>query len=408
MPDQMDITENQKTHNRVLVVDRDEDDLECIHTNLEEEGYEVIEADDCSEASHKIETDNVDLMLLDVSGNQAEWFEFCHYVHERRETASVPIIAVTDPNGGHNGESALRIGADDFVTRPLKKTALLVRTRMLMRLKKLHDDLISRNEELERVNQELASRNRELEQGMEMAHRLQQTLLPQHYPKVENVSFYHIYTPADAIGGDLFQIGSVGSNRAVLFLCDVSGHGIRAALVTSILKAVFEHVNPEDKTPAQILADINSRFRSIMGGLSPHMYATAFLAVIDGVECSISLSSAGHISPFLISKYDMSCEPVIDKDAIGPALGFFGNPEYHVVERHLSPGDIVLGFTDGVYEVMNNDDEMFGLERLKQLLEKTARMIPRDIIERVIRETDKFRGSRKRPDDVCMVAAEMH
>jgi sigma-B regulation protein RsbU (phosphoserine phosphatase) len=78
------------------------------------------------------------------------------------------------------------------------------------------------------------------------------------------------------------------------------------------------------------------------------------------------------------------------------------------VERHLSPGDIVLGFTDGVYEVMNNDDEMFGLERLKQLLEKTARMIPRDIIERVIRETDKFRGSRKRPDDVCMVAAEMH
>jgi len=51
---------------------------------------------------------------------------------------------------------------------------------------------------------------------------------------------------------------------------------------------------------------------------------------------------------------------------------------------------------------------MFGLERLNQLLEKTARMIPRDIIERVIRETDKFRGSRKRPDDVCMVAAEMH
>ena len=392
---------------RILVVDKKPDDLRRIHEHLGSEGYEIEEASTCPEACDRVAEGKVDLMVLDASRHDPADVEACDRLHSDRRTASVPIIAVTDPDAEENGNTAVEVGADDFVVRPLQKTDLLVRAKMLLRLKGLHDDLRSRNKQLRELNQELATRNQELEQGMEMAHRLQEALLPQEYPPLEHISFCHLYTPADAIGGDIFQIAQLEDGRAVIFLSDVSGHGIRAALVTSILKAVFEHVNPNDKNASQILSDVNSRFRSILGGLSPHIYATGFLLLVDGETCKITSACAGHVCPFLISKYNMNCRPLMGQEQIGPALGFFQDPDFPTVEQKLSPGDIVLGFTDGVYEVMNEEGEMYGLERLRQFIAHNARLIPRDIIEKVVRETDEFRGSHKRPDDVCLVALEV-
>mgnify|MGYP006286729369 CR=1 FL=1 len=391
---------------RILVLNAPADDLSMLRDYLDSEGYSVHAADDCSEACQLAVKGKVDLVILDIS-REDEPEDLCEELHSGK-TAGVPIIAIVEDEDADAGSKALDIGADDFVTRPLDKAALLVRVKMLLRYKQLHDGLRKQNEELEEVNQELATRNQELEQGMEMAHRLQETLLPQQYPAVKNVSFNHLYTPADVIGGDIFQIAGLPDQRAVIFLSDVSGHGIRAALVTSILKAVFEHVYLEDKDATEILKDVNSRFRNIMGGLSPHIFATGFLLIIDGENRSISVASAGHVCPFLISKFNMSCQPLIESAQTGPALGFFQDPEFPSVQRDLSTGDILLGFTDGVYEVMNESGEMYGLERMRKLIARNARLIPRDLIEKVVRDTEEFRGPRKRPDDVCMVAVEVH
>jgi sigma-B regulation protein RsbU (phosphoserine phosphatase) len=198
------------------------------------------------------------------------------------------------------------------------------------------------------------------------------------------------------------------NGRAAIFISDVSGHGIRAALVTSIVKTVFQHVYLEDKDPAQVLCDMNSRFRSVLGTLNPQLFATGFLLMIDGPRRRIRLASAGHPCPLLISKDDMSCRPLLELSQIGPALGFFYSPDYPTVERELMPGDIVIGFTDGVYEVVNEAKEMFGLERLQELIARNARLIPRDLIQRIVMETDSFRGSVDRPDDACIVTAEVH
>jgi sigma-B regulation protein RsbU (phosphoserine phosphatase) len=395
---------------RILVVDLNSEDLSTLQQYLETEGYVIEEASDCSEACQRVAEGNIDLMVLDVSSGHERYQEACSRLHSNRKTENVPIIAIvgSEDEETEGGEEAVAVGADDFVDRPLKRSDVLIRTRMLMRYKEVNEDLRQRNQKLEDINQELAARNQELEQGMEMAHRLQETLLPQQYPAVENVSFNHLYTPADVIGGDIFQIAGLPDDRAAIFLSDVSGHGIRAALVTSILKAVFEHIYLEDKNATQILQDLNSRFRNIMGGLSPHIFATGFLLMVDGKNRSITVASAGHVCPLLISKDNMSCEPLGESNQTGPALGFFHDPEFPAVEKQLSTGDILLGFTDGVYEVMNENGEIYGLERMRQLIARNARLIPRDLIQKVVRETEEWRGSRKRPDDVCMVAVEVH
>ena len=251
---------------KLLIVSEKEDDIEFIRSNLEPRGFELQFVDDCDCAYEDVAHGGIDLLMIDIEGIREDSCALCTLMHKKKETASIPIIAITSPEDSDDkGQITLDIGADDFLGRPLQMPALLVRIRMLLRLKELHEGLSKRNEELEDVNQELASRNRELVQGLEMAHRLQKTLLPQKYPKVKNTSFYHIYMPADAIGGDIFQLEPLPDNKAVVFLSDVSGHGIRAALVTSIIKTVFEHVYFEDKNAGQILSDVNSRFRNIMG-----------------------------------------------------------------------------------------------------------------------------------------------
>jgi len=393
---------------RILIVGRDRREAGRLRRYLAAEGYEVEEARECEEACERVATGEIDVVVLGDTFSEAEGCSVCERLHGNPDTAAVPIIAITDPKVSDRGMTAVRIGADDFITQPVSKAALLVRTKMMLRMKQLHDDLRARNADLERVNQELAGRNRELEQGLEMAQRLQEALLPQHYPSVKNISFCHLYMPADVVGGDFFQITGMSRERAAILVCDVSGHGIRAALITSILKAVFEHVYFEDKNVTQILCDINSRFRSILGQLAPQIFATGFLLVVDGEGCTVSVACAGHICPFLIRKRDMSCEPLMSENQIGPALALFHSPDYPREELQLSSGDIVLGLTDGVYELLNPDGEMYGLERLRRFVAQNARLIPRDLIQKIITETDQFRGPRKRADDLCLVAVEVH
>ncbi len=289
------------------------------------------------------------------------------------------------------------------------------RVRTLLRMKEWHERVAEQNRELlevnarlDHTNQELMSRNRELEQSMEMAHRLQDAMLPQKYPRVANVSFSHMYSPADAVGGDIFHITGLEDGRAAIFIADVSGHGIRAALVTSIVKTVIDYIDLSDKTPADALKDFNSRFRSVLGPLTPQIYATAVLMMVDGTKRSIALANAGHPTPLLVSKERMTAEPIMGLDDSGPALGFLPDPQYPTYERELAVGDIVLSFTDGIYEVISEEGEMFGLDRLQSLVADNAHLIPRDLIQKMVTETEEFMNTPRRPDDVCIVAVEMH
>lgn len=406
---------NKTAPKSILVVTDTPEDLEALQEQLGGEGYELMQAWDTEKALQKAETDAPDLVLLDMTTPEVHGLEFCEQLRNCAATEAIPIIVIADGSGTEEEETVLDIGADGVICRPFERAELLTRVRTLLRTKELHDRLAEQNRqavrvnvELDRLNQELMGRNRELEQGMEMAHRLQEALLPQKYPRIKNVSFSHKYLPADAIGGDVFQIIGMADGRAGLFIADVSGHGVRAALITSIVKAVVDYIDFNDKTPTEVLTDFNSRFRSALGPLSPQIYATGVVMMIDGERRSLSVADAGHPRPLLVSKGDMTAEPLMTMDELGPALGFVSSPDYPTCETELSVGDIVLAFTDGVYEVTNEQGEILGLERMQALIADNAHLIPRDLIQRLITEGEEFMGTVRRPDDLCLVSVEIH
>ena len=400
---------------KLLVVTDTPEDVEVLRSQLGEGGYELDQTWGSEAALRAIEQDRPDLVLLDLTNQESDGVELCGKLRSRPETEATPVIVIAEQSGVQQGRQVLDIGADGLICRPFEAVELLTRVQTLLRMKDLHDKIAEQNrrsmeanERLDHLNQELTARNRELEQGLAMAHRLQEALMPQHYPHVKNVGFSHKYTPAEIIGGDVFQIRGVDENRAAIFIADVSGHGVRAAIVTSIVKTVIDYIDVTNKTPSEVLKDFNSRFRSVLGPMTPQIYATGIFMLVNGQERKLSVACAGHPAPLHICKSRLSAEPLMDIDLTGPALGFLSDPEYPTVECQLGVGDIVLGLTDGVYEVLNERQEMFGLRRLQQFVADNARLVPRDLIQRIISETDEFMGTTRRPDDVCIVALEVY
>jgi len=408
MPDTKTLDEQRLEPKRILLLDDDAGEIRLLREHLNGAGYKVVKAKSWSSALQKVSNREVDLLLLDPKAPGVDGADIRRRLHSDSQAAAVPVILLTDPLDQVEDTAFPGIEADDFVCRPFHRAELLVRVRAQLRLKDLHDDLVATNVQLRQVNRELMTRNRELEQGMEMAHKLQEALLPQKYPDIKNILFCHKYTPADAIGGDFFEIIDLGQDRVALFLSDVSGHGVRAALVTSAVKALLDNVEMEGKSPGEILCEINSRFRAVLGHMAPQVFATGFLMIIDGANRTLRVANAGHPNPLLIRKDDMTVTPVMDEEKGGPALGFISAPHYEIGERQLKKRDIVLGFTDGIYEVRNPNDEYYGIERLTSLIEQNARLIPRDLIQKIVTETEAFMGTRRWVDDICLVAVEVH
>jgi len=398
----------------IIVVTDNPEDLDVVREQIGDPQTEFVLSADTQEAMKKIQANSADLVLLDMGITGTDSVQFCRDLRADPETEAIPVIVLAG-EGEVDAELVLSMGADGYVRRPFRRAELLSRTRTLLRLKELHGrvavqnkELLEVNARLDRLNQELTVRNRELEQGMQMARRLQDALLPQQYPRVKNISFSHKYAPAEAVGGDVFQITGMADGRGAIFITDVSGHGVRAALVTSIVKTVMDYIDLTDKTPSDALHDFNARFRSVLGPMTPQIYATGVLMIVDGERRTVAVGSAGHPCPLVVSKEKMTAEPIITLAETGPALGFISDPEYPTVERELSVGDIVLAFTDGAYEVISEDGEMFGMDRMQELVAQNAHLIPRDLIQRIITETDEFMGASRRPDDVCLIALEVH
>jgi sigma-B regulation protein RsbU (phosphoserine phosphatase) len=404
----------EPTPKSIMVVTDTPEDLEVIRRHLGGAGYELIQVWDVAGALERARAKAPDLILLDIATPGMEGLEFCRELRADVGTEAIPVIAITD-DATAESETVLAVGADGCVSRPFHRAELLSRVRTLLRLKELNDrisdqhrQVLEANARLDALNQEVMARNRELEQGMEMAHRLQEALLPQQYPRVKNISFSHKYEPAEAIGGDTFQITGTADGQAAVFIADVSGHGVRAALVASIVRTVIDYIDLGGKSPSDVLADFNSRFRSVLGPMTPQIYATAVLMLIDGEGRSVRIANAGHPIPLLVTKARMAAEPIVTPDDCGPALGFVPDPHFPMAELKLSVGDIILAFTDGAYEVLSEAGEMYGLARMQALVADNTHLVPRDLIERILRETGAFMGMGRRPDDVCLVAVEVH
>jgi sigma-B regulation protein RsbU (phosphoserine phosphatase) len=272
------------------------------------------------------------------------------------------------------------------------------------------------NGELARSQSELRKKNDILEEDLKMARDIQQAILPQQYPtfppgaaeESSLVHFSHRYHPTGQVGGDFFNVLALSDTKAGLFICDVMGHGVRSALVTAMVRGLVEELRPIALDPGQLLTRINSDLRAILQQTRSPLFTTAFYLVADLERRQIYYSNAGHPRPFLVHRLKGTVEVLKNSDGKArAALGLFAESNYPTASCDLAAGDLVMLFTDGLYEVEGLDGEQFSQELLLQAVRKHASLHGAEMFTAILGEIQQFSVSHEFSDDVCLVGMEV-
>ena len=281
---------------------------------------------------------------------------------------------------------------------------------------RLADEKIRRvNALLAQSRKELRTRNAQMEDDLNMAREIQLTMLPQQYPAFPRSAplsesafqFTHRYLPAGSVGGDFFTVSALSENEAGVFICDVAGHGVRSALVTAMIRALAEELNPLATNPGRFLNKLNSDLHAILKHTGTPILTTAFYLVADWRTGTMRYANAGHPQPLLIRRHARRVEPLANASGkTEPLMGLFEEAAYHTSEVKLSPNDIVMLFTDGLYEVEDRNHELYSQPMLVAAVQRRAQLPAPQIFDELLAEIRRFSGDSAFADDVCLVGVE--
>jgi phosphoserine phosphatase RsbU/P len=250
-----------------------------------------------------------------------------------------------------------------------------------------------------------------------MARELQQAMLPHRYPHFPHhasaeeiaVRFYHFYQPSMRVSGDFFEVLKLSDTSAGIFICDVMGHGVRAALVASTVSALVGQLRDYLGDPGEFLCRLNHALRSRLEYYSEApLFASAFYLLADLEKGELRYANAGHPNPLRIHR-ESGCTDThpLNGGKNGPALGLFDNAVYPNRQCELSPHDTLLLFTDGLYEVEGPAGEIYDYRRLLEAVSRHRELPAFELCHEVIEEVQRFSAGRHFSDDACLVAMEV-
>lgn len=263
---------------------------------------------------------------------------------------------------------------------------------------------------LKQYTKKLCRINEQMEEELRMAANLQSAFLPQHYPSFTNedgaklIDFHHHYQADTQIGGDYCSVHQLSETKAGLLVCDVMGHGVRAALVTAIIRTMVEDLAKRAETPGEFFSEMNRQLFPMLRTQDAFIFATACYLIIDIETGTLSGASAGHTTPFLIRPDETSASLINEmQEVAGPALAIAENYNYRTFTTKLNPQDTILMYTDGIYEVCGKDHEEFGLARMAKSLHTHRNMPLKEMTTRLIEDAKEFNAKKKFDDDVCLI-----
>ena len=269
--------------------------------------------------------------------------------------------------------------------------------------------------ELARSREELHTKNQLMESNLQMAREIQVAMLPQQYPvfpghappEQSAFQFVHRYQAAETVSGDFFSVSALSDTEAAVFICDVTGHGVRAALVTAMIRALTEELKPLAREPGNFLRKLNSDLCSILKSTGSPMLTTAFYLVANWQAGHLRFANAGHPKPLLVHRSTSRIELLAHATGRGePALGLFDNPSYQTTEIAIGPGDFVMLFTDGLYEVQGRNEELYSQERLMLDVQNQLTKPAGQMFDELIEAIRRFAVSGEFDDDVCLVGMD--
>lgn len=272
--------------------------------------------------------------------------------------------------------------------------------------------MIQAQNALKRVAAELELKNQAFEKEIRLAREVQLALLPDVVPSViyesgrytRRLDFSYKYQPSGGVAGDWYEVFPITKSTVGVFICDVMGHGVRSALVASMIRGLLEDAVRENPMPSAFLSLVNANLTKILARSEATMFATAFYMLIDLESKTATYSSAGHPSPFV-------CEPLKNKVGAldvprGIALGLLEDVTYNESVVELTDGMGFLLFTDGLIEATNQEGEELGVNRVQNYLEAKMNNSAVEGVSSVLERASEFIGGESFDDDICLLSVK--
>ena len=252
----------------------------------------------------------------------------------------------------------------------------------------------------------IAVRQADMEREAHDARAVQLAIIPEREPRLPGYEFWHFYEPARSVGGDYFDYRPIPRSEPSLdqhvncwaiAIGDVSGKGMPAALLMARLSSEVRLLIQTEPDPARVVDRLN---RDLCASRADERFITFLLVFLDGERHALTVVNAGHMGP-MIRRSDGRIE-VIGEEQSGPPLGIMEDRVYESVSTSINPGDIVLLYTDGVNEALDNEGQLFGIERLKQSL-ATAPSEVGKVGDSILDAVRHHVAGRSQSDDITLV-----
>ena len=219
--------------------------------------------------------------------------------------------------------------------------------------------------------------------------------------------FLSLYFPTGDVSGDFFSVFPVGQKAAGVLICDVMGHGVRSALITGMIRGLVEEHARLAADPGELLTRINRALTMILKQAGTTMFATCFYVVADVQRGELRFANAGHPSALHVRRSGAFAEKLDGQEARGPAMGIFSSATYTTSTRSIAKGDLVMLFTDGLFEVEDATGAYFDEEKLRTTVSRHAALAPEEFFDRVLADIRKYSQRDTFADDVCVVGMQI-
>lgn len=370
----------------VLLVDDEPANIQIVNSILKDSYKTRIATSGAKALELASQSPLPDLILLDVLMPEMDGYEVCSRLKSAEQTRDIPVIFLTGQTEIDDETKGFEVGAVDYIHKPFSPAVVQARVRTHLALRA--------------ARQQLAAQLKAIQSELDTAREIQLSILPREIPPIKNLDIAARYIPMTSVAGDFYDFIQIDEHRTGILVADVSGHGMPAALVSSMLKIALDGQTEVATDPARVLAGLNN---ALCGKFKGH-FVTAVYVLVDTERQSLTYAGAGHPPVILREQSSGKTHDVVEN---GLFLGSFPEATYTSAEIAFKAGDWGVLYTDGVVEMTDPSQEEFGMDRFKQFLEAHHDLPVEQFVDALLDELSRWSdlaSGREAEDDLTLLA----
>jgi len=381
---------------RILIVDDIQSNREVLRKNLQSQGHEVVDVDGGKAALDLLQSQDVDLVLLDILMPELDGYQVLGKIKADRKLKHVPVIVISALDEMASVIKCIEAGAEDYLSKPFDPTLLKARISNCLEKKCLRDE-----------TETLLNR---LEAELQDARKAQLAMVPRNFSEQSKrapVSVYGSMRPAREVGGDFYDFFFTGDDDFWFMVGDVSDKGVASGMFMSKTMALARLIpcqvyaqSGRVLLPHELLQTLNLQLCELNEEMT---FVTMVIGCLNNRSGRLWLANAGHSDALRINA---AGTVELCGSNRGRPLGIRDDSNYESAVISLRPGEGTFLYTDGVTDAVNASAEFFGESRLFNVLADASGTEPENLVQQIETEVDRFSGDEEQFDDITMLAVQ--